>query len=467
MEEQEKTNIEEIQEETKSMPAENKMGIMPVRKLLLSVALPMMASMLVQALYNIVDSIFVSRLSEDALAAVSLAFPMQNLMIGVAGGVGVGMNALLSRYLGEKKPDKANEIAMHGILLIICSYVVFLCIGIFFTTPFLKMQGAEGDILTYGEDYLYIILICSFACFFQMIFERLLQSTGLTLYSMYTQGTGAIINIILDPIFIFGLLGCPKMGIKGAALATVIGQMVAAIMAIIFNRKVNKELHISFRHFKLSLRKLVQILVIGIPSVLMIAIGSIMTVCINKILGAFTSTAVAVFGAYFKLQSFVFMPIFGLNSGMVPIVAYNYGAKKYDRATETVKQAVIFAVTIMLIGLACVQIFPKQLLLLFDASENMLGIGVPAMRIISISFIFAGYCIILGSFFQALGNSVYSMLVSFIRQLIFLVPAAYLLSKTGNINMVWLAWPLAELASVVVSTIFLRKILKEKFNFAK
>lgn len=444
---------------------ENKMGVMPVRRLLLSMALPMMASMLVQAFYNIVDSIFVSRLSEYALTAVSLAFPMQNLIIGVAGGIGVGTNALLSRYLGEKKQDKANEIAMHGIFLIGCSYVIFLFIGIFFTRAFLVMQGAKGDIITYGEDYLYIILICSFACFFQIIFERLLQSTGRTLYSMYTQGTGAIINIILDPIFIFGLLGCPKMGIKGAALATVTGQMIAAIMAIIFNRKVNKEIHITFRNFKLSLRKIWQILVIGVPSVLMIAIGSVMTVCVNKILVVFTSTAVAVFGAYFKLQSFVFMPIFGLNSGLVPIVAYNYGAKKYDRVTQAVKNAVVFAVTIMLVGLVCVQIFPRQLLLLFDASDNMLGIGIPAMRIISISFIFAGYCIIVGSFFQALGNSIYSMIVSFVRQLVFLVPAAYFLSKTGNVNMVWFAWPIAEIASVLVSTAFLKVILKEKFTF--
>lgn len=444
---------------------ENKMGVMPVRKLLLSMALPMMASMLVQAFYNIVDSIFVSRLSEDALTAVSLAFPMQNLIIGVAGGIGVGTNALLSRYLGEKKQDKANEIAMHGIFLIGCSFVIFLFIGIFFTRAFLVMQGAKGDIITYGEDYLYIILICSFACFFQIIFERLLQSTGRTLYSMYTQGTGAIINIILDPIFIFGLLGCPKMGIKGAALATVTGQMIAAIMAIIFNRKVNKEIHITFRNFKLSLRKIWQILVIGVPSVLMIAIGSVMTVCVNKILVVFTSTAVAVFGAYFKLQSFVFMPIFGLNSGLVPIVAYNYGAKKYDRVMQAVKNAVVFAVTIMLAGLVCVQIFPKQLLLLFDASDNMLGIGIPAMRIISVSFIFAGYCIIVGSFFQALGNSIYSMIVSFVRQLVFLVPAAYFLSKTGNVNMVWFAWPIAEIASVLVSTAFLKVILKEKFSF--
>lgn len=449
---------EEQREELK----ENKMGVMPVRKLLITMALPMMASMLVQALYNVVDSIFVSRLSEDALTAVSMAFPMQNLMIGVASGIGVGTNALLSRYLGKKEPEKANEIAMHGIFLIICSCILFLLIGVFLTRPFFLMQGAKGEIVTYGQDYLEIILICSFACFFQIIFERLLQSTGRTIYSMYTQGTGAIINIILDPIMIFGLCGFPKMGIRGAAIATVTGQFVAAVMALIFNRKVNKELHITFRHFRLSLRKVGQILLIGVPSVIMIAIGSIMTVCINKILGAFTSTAVAVFGAYFKLQSFVFMPIFGLNSGMVPIIAFNYGAKKYDRVMETVKHAVIFAVSIMLFGLVCVQLFPKQMLLLFDASDNMLGIGIPAMRIISISFIFAGYCIIASSFFQALGNGFYSMMVSFIRQLIFLVPLAYLLSKTGNINLVWFAWPIAEIASVVVSTIFINKVRKEK-----
>lgn len=449
---------EEQREELK----ENKMGVMPVRKLLITMALPMMASMLVQALYNVVDSIFVSRLSEDALTAVSMAFPMQNLMIGVASGIGVGTNALLSRYLGKKEPEKANEIAMHGIFLIICSCILFLLIGVFLTRPFFLMQGAKGEIVTYGQDYLEIILICSFACFFQIIFERLLQSTGRTIYSMYTQGTGAIINIILDPIMIFGLCGFPKMGIRGAAIATVTGQFVAAVMALIFNRKINKELHITFRHFRLSLRKVGQILLIGVPSVIMIAIGSIMTVCINKILGVFTSTAVAVFGAYFKLQSFVFMPIFGLNSGMVPIIAFNYGAKKYDRVMETVKHAVIFAVSIMLFGLVCVQLFPKQMLLLFDASDNMLGIGIPAMRIISISFIFAGYCIIASSFFQALGNGFYSMMVSFIRQLIFLVPIAYLLSKTGNINLVWFAWPIAEIASVVVSTIFINKVRKEK-----
>lgn len=447
---------------SKEAAEENKMGVMPVGKLLVSMCLPMMISMLVQALYNIVDSIFVSRLSEDALAAVSMAFPMQNLMIGLGGGIGVGTNALLSRFLGEKKPEEANKTAMHGILLMGVSYVMFLLLGLTVTRSFLVMQGANKIIADYGESYLKIVLCLSFGSLFQMMFERLLQSTGKTFYSMITQGTGAIINIILDPILIFGLLGAPKLGIAGAALATVIGQVVAATLAIIFNRKVNTELHITFRHFKLSWKRISQILFIGIPSVLMIAIGSIMTVCINKILGSFTSTAVAVFGAYFKLQSFAFMPIFGLNSGLVPIVAYNYGAKKYDRVMDAVKKAAIFAVCLMLTCMACIQIFPVPMLRLFDASDNMLSIGVPAMRIISVSFIFAGYCIITSSFFQALGKSVYSMLVSFIRQLIFLVPAAYLLSKTGNVNMVWFAWPIAEIASVLVCTYYLQKTRKEK-----
>lgn len=456
--------MSEVQNEGKNEGQENKMGTMPINKLLLTMCLPMMASMLVQALYNIVDSIFVSWLSEDALTAVSMAFPMQNLMIGVAGGVGVGTNALLSRFLGEKKQDEANKTAMHGILLIAMSYLLFLLIGIFFTKPFFKMQGANETIAQYGVDYLFIILVGSFGCFFQVIFERLLQSTGKTLYSMYTQGAGAIINIILDPIMIFGLLGFPKMGIKGAALATVIGQITAALLAIFFNRKVNHELHISFRHFKLSMKRLGQILVIGVPSVLMVAIGSVMTVCINKILGVFTSTAVAVFGAYFKLQSFAFMPVFGLNNGMVPIVAYNYGAKRYDRVKQTVKQAVIMAIAIMVTGLVVVQLFPAPLLRLFDASENMLSIGIPALRIITTSFVFAGYCIVMSSLFQALGKSVYSMLISFVRQLIFLVPLAYMLSKTGDVKMVWLAWPIAELASVAVCTFFLKKTYTEKLG---
>lgn len=444
---------------------ENKMGTMPVNKLLINMALPMMISMLVQALYNVVDSIFVARISEEALTAVSMAFPMQNLMIGVAGGVGVGTNALLSRALGEGRHEEADKMAVQGIFITACSYIIFLFIGLFFAREFFVIQGANDVIADYGYDYLSVILIVSFGCLFQMIFERLLQATGRTFYSMITQGTGAIINIILDPILIFGLLGAPKLGIVGAAAATVAGQIVAAIMAVIFNLKVNKEIHITFKGFKPSGKRIGNILFIGIPSVLMVAIGSVMTFCMNKILVVFTSTAVAVFGVYFKLQSFAFMPIFGMNSGMVPIIAYNYGAKNEDRVIKTLKLAVMYAEIIMILFMIAVQLFPVPMLSLFNASDDMIKMGVVALRTISISFIFAGICIICSSFFQALGSSIYSMLVSFVRQIIFLVPCAYIFSKTGNVNLVWWAWPIAELASVILSVFFFVRVRKKKFAF--
>ena len=434
---------------------ENKMGTMPVNKLLINMALPMMISMLVQALYNIVDSIFVARISEEALTAVSMAFPMQNLMIGVAGGVGVGTNALLSRALGEGRHEEADKMAVQGIFITACSYIIFLAIGLFFAREFFVIQGANEVIADYGYDYLSVILIVSFGCLFQMIFERLLQATGRTFYSMITQGTGAIINIILDPILIFGLFGAPKLGIVGAAAATVAGQIVAAVMAVIFNIKVNKEIHITFKGFRPSGKRIGNILFIG----------SFMTFCMNKILVVFTSTAVAVFGVYFKLQSFAFMPIFGMNSGMVPIIAFNYGAKREDRVIQTLKLAVMYAEIIMILFMIAVQIFPVPMLSIFSASSDMIRMGVPALRTISISFIFAGICIICSSFFQALGSSIYSMLVSFVRQIIFLVPCAYIFSKTGNVNLVWLAWPIAELASVALSVFFFIRVRKKKFAF--
>ena len=444
---------------------ENKMGTMPVNKLLINMALPMMISMLVQALYNIVDSIFVARISEEALTAVSMAFPMQNLMIGVAGGVGVGTNALLSRALGEGRHEEADKMAVQGIFITACSYIIFLAIGLFFAREFFVIQGANEVIADYGYDYLSVILIVSFGCLFQMIFERLLQATGRTFYSMITQGTGAIINIILDPILIFGLFGAPKLGIVGAAVATVAGQIVAAVMAVIFNIKVNKEIHITFKGFRPSGKRICNILFIGIPSVIMMAIGSAMTFCMNKILVVFTSTAVAVFGVYFKLQSFAFMPIFGMNSGMVPIIAFNYGAKREYRVIQTLKLAVMYAEIIMILFMIAVQIFPVPMLSIFSASSDMIRMGVPALRTISISFIFAGICIICSSFFQALGSSIYSMLVSFVRQIIFLVPCAYIFSKTGNVNLVWWAWPIAELASVALSVFFFIRVRKKKFAF--
>ena len=449
----------------KTVQTENKMGTMPINKLLISMALPMMVSMLVQALYNVVDSIFVAKLSENALTAVSMAFPVQNLMIGMATGIGVGMNALVSKNLGQKDQEGVNKAALHGIFLEFVNYLIFLCIGLFAVHKFMESQTNITEIVDYGTTYLRIVCICSFGIYTQMSFERLLQSTGKTILSMTTQLTGAVINIILDPILIFGLLGAPKLGIAGAAIATVIGQIVAGVFALVLNIKKNKEIHLHLNGFKLEKKYLGRILYVGIPSVLMVAIGSVMTYGMNIILMTFSSTAVAVFGAYFKLQSFVFMPIFGLNNGMVPIVAFNLGARNKERLVKTVKLSVCYAVGIMFVGLVILQTMPGTLLGFFNASEQMLAIGIPALRTISLSFVFAGFCVIASSTFQALGNGVLSMLLSFARQLLVLLPAAYFLSKLGNVNLVWWSFPIAEIMSVVVSVIFLKylynKVVKD------
>lgn len=383
---------------------ENKMGTMPVNKLLVTMSLPMVISMIVQALYNIVDSIFVSRLSEDALTAVSMAFPMQNLMISVAVGTGVGINAMLSRALGEKKFEAANKTAENGIFIEVLGYVLFLLIGIFVTKPFFLAQAGAGDIANMGIEYTRICLLMSFGIFMQIGFERILQSTGRTIFTMITQSTGAIINIILDPILIFGLFGMPKMGVAGAAIATVTGQICAAILAITFNLTKNPDVHISFKGFKPQIIFVKNILSVGIPSIIMSSVGSAMTFGMNKILITFSSTAVAVFGVYFKLNSFVFMPVFGLNNGMVPIVSYNYGAQNKKRLTKTIKLAIMYAVCIMFIGIMLFQFIPDVLLKLFDASDHMLEIGIPALRVISLSFAFAGICIVISSSLQALGH---------------------------------------------------------------
>ena len=436
---------------------ENKMGVMPVNKLLITMSLPMMISMIVQALYNIVDSIFVSQVSEAALTAVSLAFPLQILSIAVGAGTGVGINAILSRSLGEKDFEKANKVASNGVFLTVMSYLVFVLIGIFAVRPFFMAQTNQEEILNSGISYLSICLIFSIGVFTQMTFERLLQSTGKTFYTMITQGTGAIINIILDPILIFGWFGLPAMGATGAALATVIGQMIAATLAIIINHRVNHEVKLTFRNFRPDGKIIGSIYSVGIPSIIMQAIGSIMTYGMNQILIQFTSTATAVFGVYFKLQSFILMPVFGLNNGMIPIVAYNYGAANKERVLKTIRFSVFYAVAIMLIGLSVFQIFPTQLLMMFNASPSMLEIGVPALRIISLSFLFAGYCIMISSVFQALGNGIYSMVVSIARQLVVLLPAAYLLSKTGELSLVWWAFPASEIMSLILCTVFLYK----------
>ncbi len=439
-------------------PQENKMGVMPVNRLLLTMSLPMMASMLVQALYNIIDSVFVAMISENALSAVSMAFPMQNLLIGLGSGLGVGTNALLSRALGKGDTEGSDDVAMHGVFLSACCYVVFLILGLTVTRPFFMMQGATEEIANYGTTYLTIVMCASFGIYMELIFERLLQSTGKTLYTMFTQGTGAILNIILDPMLIFGIGPFPELGIAGAATATVIGQIVAAIMAIIFNQTKNDEVHLNFSKFKPNLKTIGSIAYIGVPSVIMVAIGSVMNIGVNIILAGFTSTAVAVFGAYFKLQSFAFMPVFGLNNGMVPIIAYNYGAGKADRIKQVTHLGMIYSSAIMIVFIIIIQLFPSQLLLMFSASEEMLSIGIPAMRILSASFLLAGISIIITSYFQALGNGIYSMWMSILRQLVVLLPLAYLFSLTGNLTMVWVAWPAAELVSFFFGLFLYRRI---------
>lgn len=443
---------------------ENKMGTMPVNKLLVTMSLPMVISMIVQALYNIVDSIFVSRLSEDALTAVSMAFPMQNLMISVAVGTGVGINAMLSRALGEKKFEAANKTAENGIFIEVLGYVLFLLIGIFVTKPFFLAQAGAGDIANMGIEYTRICLLMSFGIFMQIGFERILQSTGRTIFTMITQSTGAIINIILDPILIFGLFGMPKMGVAGAAIATVTGQICAAILAITFNLTKNPDVHISFKGFKPQIIFVKNILSVGIPSIIMSSVGSAMTFGMNKILITFSSTAVAVFGVYFKLNSFVFMPVFGLNNGMVPIVSYNYGAQNKKRLTKTIKLAIMYAVCIMFIGIMLFQFIPDVLLRLFDASDHMLEIGIPALRVISLSFAFAGICIVISSSLQALGHGFLSMMISITRQLIILLPSAYILAKFGAIHAVWWSFNIAEIASLTLSLLFFKhmynKIIK-------
>lgn len=437
---------------------ENKMGVMPVNKLLMNMSLPMMISMLVQALYNVVDSIFVSRIDENALTAVSMAFPIQSLMIALGAGTGVGVNALLSRSLGEKDYDRVNKAAGNGIFLAGINYLVFLLVGILVTTPFYLSQTKDAQILSYGQQYLTIICCCSFGMYGQFIFERLLQSTGRTFYTMITQSIGAIINIILDPIFIFGYFGIPKMGVAGAAIATVIGQIVAGTIALVINIKKNDEIQLKVKGFRPDGKTIARIYEVGIPSIIMQAIGSVMTYGMNRILIIFSSTAVAVFGVYFKLQSFIFMPVFGLNNGMVPIIAYNYGAGKKDRLIKTLKLSIIYAVGLMLLGVIIFQLFPAPLFALFDASETMLAIGIPALRIISLSFIFAGFCIVCGSLFQALGNGVYSMVVSIARQLLVLLPVAYLLSLSGKVEAVWWAFPVAEIVSLSLTVFFMFRI---------
>lgn len=442
---------------------ENKMGVMPVNKLLLNMSLPMMISMLVQALYNIVDSIFVARVSENALTAVSLAFPIQTLMIALGTGTGVGINALLAKQLGEKNYKEVNKTAMNGSFLAVLCYLVFLIIGIVAVRPFYASQvkAEDAEILVMGVEYLSIVCIGSFGLYAQLIGEKLLQATGLTVYSMISQVLGAVTNIILDPILIFGLCGMPKMGIAGAAIATIIGQIIGGVFSIYFNIRKNHEITFSVKGFRPDGGTIGRIYKVGLPSIIMQSIGSVMTYGMNLILIGFSSTAAAVFGVYFKLQSFFFMPVFGLNNGMVPIVAFNYGAGKRKRLVKTIKLSMGYAFLLLFLGFLVFECAPATLLSMFDASEDMIAIGVPALRIIGIHFLIAWYCIIAGSVFQALGNGVYSLIVSVARQLVVLLPAAYILARLGGLHAVWWSFPIAEMMSFMVSTIFLIAIYKK------
>ena len=436
------------------------MGVMPVRQLLITMSLPMMISMLVQALYNVVDSMFVSYISEYALTAVGLAFPAQNLMISVGVGTGVGVNALLSKSLGEKNFDAANKAAVNGIFLAFCSWAAFALLGGFFSRTFMALQTDVPEIIAYGDTYLTIIAVASVGMMFQICFERLLQSTGKTIYTMLSQGLGAVINLILDPLLIFGLGPFPAMGIAGAALATVIGQCVGALLGLFCNLRRNPEITISFRGFRphgVTIRK---IYAVGVPSIILSSIGSVMTFGMNKILGAFNSTAVAVFSAYFKLESFIFMPVFGLNNGIVPIIAYNYGARKPDRIRAAAKLGFLYGAAIMAVGVLLFWLIPGRLLGIFNASDYMLEIGIPALRLISLSFLHAAFGIVTSSVCQALGHGVLSLIVSVLRQLVLILPVSWLLGHFVGLSAVWAAFPFAEVFSFLLSAVFMGYMFK-------
>ena len=444
-----------------SRKQENKMGVMPVGRLLVSMSVPMMASMLVMALYNIVDSMFVARISENALTALSMAFPVQNLMIAFSVGLGVGLNAVLSRALGAKDESSVARGAANGMFILILCALAFMLLGATCIRPFYEAQTDIAEIIENGVTYTSIVTMGSFGLFMQILFERLLQSTGRTTLTMTSQIIGAVTNIILDPILIFGLLGMPKMGVAGAALATVIGQWIGAAAGFVMCLKKNPEIPLTMKGFRPHGPTIRRILIIGVPSVIMQSIGSVMTFLMNQILIAFSATAVAVFGVYFKLQSFVFMPVFGLNNGTVPIVAYNYGAKRGDRMKQAMRYSITAAICILTVGMMIFQLAAKPLLGIFDASDEMIRIGVPALRIISLSFPVAGFCIGCGTVFQALGYSVYSMITSLVRQLVVLVPSAFLIGRlTGDVTMVFYSFVIAEVFSLILSTFYFRRLYK-------
>ena len=450
-------------QENREMIQENKMGVMPVGKLIFNISLPIMISMLVQAMYNIVDSFFVAKLSENALTAVSLAFPMQSLLIAVAVGTGVGVNALLSKSLGEKDYKKADETASNGAFVFLLSYVIFLILGFTIVRPFYagQVKTADPEILELGVDYLSVVMVVSFGMMGQILFERLLTSTGKTVYSMISQLSGAVTNIILDPILIFGLLGAPKLGVAGAAWATVIGQCIGALVGFFCNLKFNHEVHLNFRGFRPNLSIIGTIYQVGIPSICMQSIGSVMTYAMNLILIGFTSTATAVFGVYFKLQSFFFMPVFGLTNGITPIIAYSYGARQRKRMVKTIRISMVVAAILLTLGCGVFVLMPEALLKIFDASEAMCDIGNPALRTIALSFLFAWFSIVASTVFQALGKATFSLVISVMRQLVILIPVAFVLSKIGGLHTVWWSFPISDLIASAMSTVYLGKIYRD------
>ena len=447
---------------TKRKRPENKMGTMPINKLIINMSLPLITSMFVQAFYNIVDSLFVARINEDALTAVSMSFPAQNLMISAGVGVGVGITALIARYLGAHDEKGITRVVHNGIFLGILNSILFALFGIFLAKFYFEFQKASGIIEIYGIQYLSICSIFAFSIIMEITFERMLIASGKTIYTMITQSTGAIINIIFDPIFIFGLFGFPKMGIVGAAVATIFGQTVAMFMALYFNVTKNHEVRISIKKFAVDFKTIVNIYEIGFPSIVMQSAASFMIFQLNNLLASFSTTATAVLGVYFKLQSFVILPVFGLNNSVISIVSYNYGAGKIKRLLKTVKVANIYAFSIMLAGFVLCQILPVQILKIFDASDNMLAIGVPALRIISFSFLIAPFSIVSSGTFQALGKGTFSLIISLIRQLIVILPLSYLLSRVMGMKGVWVAFPIAEIFAGILTIIYLRKLYKNE-----
>ncbi len=440
---------------------ENKLGVMPIPRLLVTMALPLILSMFVQALYNVVDSFFVARMGEDALAAISLAFPIQHLMIAVSTGTAVGINAILSRSLGERDTEKANQAANNGLFIAFISSLLFVIFGLFFTRSFMEMQTSQQQIVDFGQDYLRICCIFSFGAFGQVTLERLLQSTGKTFYTMITQILGTVINAVLDPILIFGLFGFPAMGVAGAAVATVFGQLCSMALAFYFNVTKNHDIKLVWKGFSPDMKIIKEIYKIGIPSILMMSITSVTTFGINKILLAFSSTATAVYGVYYKLQSFALMPTLGLSNGLIPIVAYNLGARNRERIIEAIKISMVYAAGIMFISFSIGQIFPEQLLRIFNASDEMLRIGVPAIKTISIHFLGTGFCVNSVAIFNSMGYSIFSLLLAIARQIVIVLPAAYVLSLLGDVDKIWWAYPIAEVGALTISILFLKYLYKK------